>query len=398
MGTRCWLVLSKLLVKVFLKPCSTSKSRLARPFNMTIMSITEPMKELPREPTASLFQPSDATLTVRGLRRIVIELPKVFQVPVAPPLQHLRARQASSPRGTVWHGIREDVARTAKPTSMKPRSLETKVVNSVVVPLTVRVLPYQRVKGKRACKFWKQGRCDRGAECNFLHEGSAGKPRQATPARSASGDFENKKKAGKNSKRKGSRSSSRSKGPESPKSPKSKGSGSISSKPSPAAAYLVASMLASVSQAICIAQPRVFCPSVRFDDSPDVTRVKARGNLRPLGNNVTTGKVTFLWGHPFEVDETAASDAALVGTMLAGSVSNCLEGVDCKCAYFCDTDFGCDHCIPKGITATAAECKDDVKGAINFNLDWIADTSSAQVIVTVNYLVAIGTTLTTPFG
>jgi len=36
---------------------------------------------------------------------------------------------------------------------------------------------------------------------------------------------------------------------------------------------------------------------------------------------------------------------------------------------------------PKGITATPAECKDDVKGAINLNLDWIADTGSAQDLV-----------------
>ena len=31
--------------------------------------------------------------------------------------------------------------------------------------------------------------------------------------------------------------------------------------------------------------------------------------------------------------------------------------------------------------ATPAECKDDVKGAINLNLDWIADTGSAQDLV-----------------
>ena len=86
--------------------------------------------------------------------------------------------------------------------------------------------PKPKGKGKRICKFWKQGRCDRGADCNFLHEGSAGKPRQATPARSASGDSKNKKKTVKNSKRKGSRSS---KSPKSPKSPKSKGSGASSS-------------------------------------------------------------------------------------------------------------------------------------------------------------------------
>ena len=31
--------------------------------------------------------------------------------------------------------------------------------------------PKPKGKGKRVCKFWKQGRCDRGAECNFLHGG-----------------------------------------------------------------------------------------------------------------------------------------------------------------------------------------------------------------------------------
>ena len=67
--------------------------------------------------------------------------------------------------------------------------------------------------------------------------------------------------------------------------------------------------------------------------------------------------------------------------MLAGSVSNCLQNIECKCAYLCDTDFGCNECIPKGIKATPAECKEDVKGAINLNLDWIADTGSAQDLV-----------------
>ena len=74
--------------------------------------------------------------------------------------------------------------------------------------------------------------------------------------------------------------------------------------------------------------------------------------MRPIGNKCTRGKTTFPWGHPFEVGEMAVNDAALVGTMLAGSVSDCLRGMKCGCAYLCDTDFGCDECIPKGITAT----------------------------------------------
>ena len=40
--------------------------------------------------------------------------------------------------------------------------------------------PKPKGKGKKICKFWKQGRCDRGAECKFLHEGSAGKGHTCT--------------------------------------------------------------------------------------------------------------------------------------------------------------------------------------------------------------------------
>ena len=217
---------------------------------------------------------------------------------------------------TYKHEVPKPRDRSRKPSKTRGRSTERSGS------------PKPKGKGKKICKFWRQGRCDRGTECKFLHEGSVGKPRQATPARSASSENKNKKRNPKNSKRKGSRSSSRSKSPKSPKSPKSKGSGTSSSKPSPAAVCLVASMLASVSQAFCIPQPRVVCPSIRFDDSPDVSLVKARGNLRPIGNAVTKGKVTFPWGHQFEVDQLAVNDAALTGTMLAGSVSNCLRGVE----------------------------------------------------------------------
>ena len=104
-------------------------------------------------------------------------------------------------------------------------------------------------------------------------------------------------------------------------------------------------MLASVSQAFCLPQRRACCPSIRFNESLDITLVKARGNLRPIGNQFTTSKETFPWGHKLDVDQVAVNDAALVGTMLAGSVSNCLQGVESKCAYLCDTDFVCNECI-----------------------------------------------------
>ena len=76
--------------------------------------------------------------------------------------------------------------------------------------------PSGRGDKSRVCKFWKQGRCNRGDDCKFKHEGKPGKPRRATPARSGSNDS---KGSGKGRRRK-SRSTSRSKSPKSPKSPK----------------------------------------------------------------------------------------------------------------------------------------------------------------------------------
>ena len=73
-------------------------------------------------------------------------------------------------------------------------------------------------------------------------------------------------------------------------------------------------MLPPVSEAMCIPQSRVVSPPIRFDDRPEITKFEAGGNLRPIGNKCARGKTTFPWGHPFEVDEMAVNDAALVGT------------------------------------------------------------------------------------
>ena len=65
--------------------------------------------------------------------------------------------------------------------------------------------------GKRVCKFWKQGRCDRGDQCKFSHEGKPGKPRAATPARNNSRDSSASKSSG-----------SRAKAQEDPEAPEAK--------------------------------------------------------------------------------------------------------------------------------------------------------------------------------
>ena len=78
-------------------------------------------------------------------------------------------------------------------------------------------------KKKQPCKFWKQGRCNRGTECRFSHEGKQSKsPRAPTPARPSSNDS-------KRSRRKNSRSP----GKDRDRSPKQKGSRSPRNSRSP---------------------------------------------------------------------------------------------------------------------------------------------------------------------
>ena len=64
--------------------------------------------------------------------------------------------------------------------------------------------------------------------------------------------------------------------------------------------------------------------------------------------------------------------------MLSGAAENPLKGIPAKCNYGCDTEFGCDYCIPKGIVAVPAEPRELVEGSIDLQLDWIADTGSAR--------------------
>ena len=159
------------------------------------------------------------------------------------------------------------------------------------------------------------------------------------------------------------------------RSPRDKGKGDTP-RASPAAVCLIASMLASVSEA-CVA-----CPSVVFHPRVDITKVTAQGDLWPLTHQPRRYKRTYPLGHSFSFDPEDTSDAALAAKMLAGAVQGELTGVRAECAFKCDTDFGCDFCIPKGIVAAPAQSEDLVSDALVESIDWIADTGSAQDLLT----------------
>ena len=123
---------------------------------MISMNIIGLKKDQKRRTTSSLFLPSGDTLTENVWRRIVIELPKDFPVPGAPPPLRSRARLASFPRVTVWHGIREVVAKRTAHTNTKPQNLETRIESQAslgVVPVIVQVLQDQKGRGPKSASF-----------------------------------------------------------------------------------------------------------------------------------------------------------------------------------------------------------------------------------------------------
>lgn len=130
-------------------------------------------------------------------------------------------------------------------------------------------------------------------------------------------------------------------------------------------------MLASVASGFPIGAAKVCCPSVgiRFSDEVDVHRIAARGNMWPIISNEPKNRTTYPWGYhfDFDVDQQLVSDSALSATMLSGAVKNSLKGIPAKRNYDCDTEFGCDYCIPKGIVAAPTESREMIEGSIDFN-------------------------------
>ena len=249
-------------------------------------------------------------------------------------------------------------------------------------------------KGKVHCKFWKAGRCKRGSECTFSHEGSQ-RPRKATPARSASkgsqGSDKSKKGKKKNprgkskEKRSSSKDSQASKGSNNSKS--SKGSRSSGKGPSPAAVCLVASMLASMaegyaSNATRNGLPICASPVVRFNDHVDTCHIRAVGDMLPYLSAKSIPNKTFPVSYKTFTDSSVLEDSILSARMLSGAVSSEIKGVHSKCQYLCDSDIGCDDCIPKELVAMPAQVCHEVRRYQCSNEDWIADTGSAQDLLT----------------
>ena len=138
----------------------------------------------------------------------------------------------------------------------------------------------------------------------------------------------------------------------------------------------------SESQAAWEGEPCVACPGVSFNLKPDITKIHAWGRLDPFVSEPSKPKKTFPASYQTKPNIQAVDDSILSARMLQGAVSGWLKGVKAACRYRCDSDLGCDSCIPADIVALPASSPREVKYFHHSHEDWIADTGSAQDLLT----------------
>ena len=64
--------------------------------------------------------------------------------------------------------------------------------------------------------------------------------------------------------------------------------------------------------------------------------------------------------------------------MLKATIDASEEGLRLKCNYECDSEFGCNDCIRKGMKVS---CPAKLSGQNILDIEWIADTGSAQDLI-----------------
>ncbi|CAE7301823.1 unnamed protein product [Symbiodinium sp. CCMP2592] len=118
--------------------------------------------------------------------------------------------------------------------------------------------------------------------------------------------------------------------------------------------------------------------AIRFDDNPMLINIPPDGKMLPTEPETRRYLKSF-GGEPPRPSQQDVKDALTTARMLKATLDAYGSGIRAKCGYECDTEFGCDKCIPKHIEAT---CVAATKAeAQQLDIEWIADTGSAQDLV-----------------
>ena len=90
---------------------------------------------------------------------------------------------------------------------------------------------------------------------------------------------------------------------------------------------------------------------VQFSDYPSIANYETDGELWPYTASSRRFAQELPANYIPKFDERAVSDATLVGAMHESMVKDMLNGTKTSCKFQCDSDFGCDSCIPAGLSA-----------------------------------------------
>ena len=255
------------------------------------------------------------------------------------------------------------------------------------------------------CKFFKQGRCNKRDACRFLHN----KPSAPAPGsgRESSGE-KRKKKEKRDKRRKKSRSSSKSskgsrgsKGSKGSGSSKGSGKGRRGPKPSiPAAICLLSALVAgSASQADAHAFRKDMpihddmysssafpaLASVKFSNTPELYYIPTpehESNWRPIIQEARDFRKEYPVNYKPKKDDQDLRDAQASAKMLRSTIEGMERGANPACRFKCNTEFGCNECIAANLTVGCPA--QHATSAPTIDMEWIADTGSAQDLVSKN--------------
>ena len=127
--------------------------------------------------------------------------------------------------------------------------------------------------------------------------------------------------------------------------------------------------------------------AVRFNDVPEYHSVpmdQTADLLSPVIDKAREYEREYPVDYRAKPCQQAVRDSQAAARMLRASLLQREAGIHVKCKHNCDTEFGCEHCIPKNMTVSCpAKCSRKNPSPI---VEWIGDTGSAQDLISENDL------------
>ena len=134
----------------------------------------------------------------------------------------------------------------------------------------------------------------------------------------------------------------------------------------------------SCQNSLCHSMTNLALPAVSFHETPDYINVPIRDphcNFTAVREPKRRDSKEFPVNFRAKASDDNLRDAITSARMLRATIDASVEGFKPKCNYECDTEFGCNHCIPKGMRVS---CPATLSGQSTLDIEWIADTGSAR--------------------